>query len=364
MSKHIDYSLLLVIVLLTFIGVLMVFSSSFYYALNRMNDMYHFFTKGLMLAGLGFAVMLVVMRIDYRRFEKWSVPLMVVAFVLLVLVLTKFGVKVNGARRWLSIGSIPLMPSEVAKMALVLFFARLIKHNQKQMSKFGTVLLFCVIIALFSGLIILQPNYSTAMILALGLFVMLFLGGAKIWHLTVLAFAGGSAALTIAFLMSYRIERIVAFLNPTTDVMGDNWQAVQSLYALGSGGLIGVGLGQSTQNKLYIPEPQNDFIFSTIGEELGLVGTLVVALLFITLIWRGYRAAMRCKDPFGALVAAGMTTMIAIQAVINISVTTKLIPVTGVPLPFISSGGSSLIFLLMQMGILLNISKTSTQSED
>lgn len=354
-----DFSLLIVIMLLTLFGVLMVFSSSFYYSLNRMNDLYHFFSKGVVLAALGLVVMLVTAQVDFRRYEKWSVPFMLIAAVLLILVLTKMGMELNGAKRWISVGPVLVMPSEVAKMALVLFMARLIKHNQKSITKLSTIVMFCVIIGSFAGLIVLQPNYSTALILASGLFVMLYLGGAKLQHLGLMGLIGGVSAFFVVLIADYRIDRIFAFLNPTADKMGDNWQVVQSLYALGSGGIFGVGLGQSTQNKLYIPEPQNDFIFSTIGEELGLIGTLIVLMLFVSLIWRGYRAAMRCPDLFGSLVASGIVTMITIQMIVNICVTTKLIPVTGVPLPFISSGGSSLVVLLFQMGILLNISKSS-----
>jgi len=359
MSKRMDFSLLIVIALLTLLGVLMVFSSSFYYSLNRLNDLFHFFSKGAFLAAVGFVIMLLTAQIDYRRFEKWSLPLMILSFVLLVVVLTKFGILYNGAKRWIDIGPTTIMPSEVAKMGLILFFARLIKHNQKKMHKLSTILIFCGIIAAFAGLIILQPNYSTALIMSSALFVMLYLGGAKKIHLALMGIAAMAGGLFIALLEPYRIARIMAFMNPAADKMDDNWQVVQSLYALGSGGIFGVGLGQSTQNKLYIPEPQNDFIFSTIGEELGLIGTIIVLVLFIALIWRGYRAAVKCPDLFGSLTAAGIITMITIQTMVNICVTTKLIPVTGVPLPFISSGGSSLVVLLFQMGILLNISKSS-----
>lgn len=337
----------------------MVFSSSFYYSLNKMNDLFHFVSKGAFFAAVGLVVMVIIAQVDYRRFEKLSLPLMILSFALLVVVLTKFGVSYNGAKRWIDIGPTTIMPSEIAKMGLVMFFARLIKQNHKRMNKLYIIMIFCGIIALFAGLIILQPNYSTALILSLSLFVMLFLGGAKLRHLGLMGAIGLVGGGFIAVLKSYRLDRIMAFLNPSADKMGGNWQVVQSLYALGSGGIFGVGLGQSTQNKLYIPEPQNDFIFSTIGEELGLIGTVIVLILFISLIWRGYHAAMKCPDVFGALTAAGMITMITIQMMINICVTTKLIPVTGVPLPFISSGGSSLVVLLFQMGILLNISKST-----
>ncbi len=359
MNKRIDFSLLVVIVLLTLLGVLMVFSSSFYYSLNRWNDLFRFSSKGAVLAAVGIIIMLVTARVDYRRFEKWSIPILIISFVLLCVVLTKFGVPYNGAKRWINLGFTTLMPSEVAKFGLVIFFARLIKHNQKNMNKLSTILMFCVLIGIYAGLIVLQPNYSTALIISISLFVLLFLGGAKLSHLSLMGLVGLVGAFFIAMIKSYRIKRIMAFLNPTMDQMGDNYQVMHSLFALGSGGIFGVGLGQSTQNKLYIPEPQNDFIFSTIGEELGLIGTLFVLVLFITLIWRGYRAAIKCPDLFGSLTAAGIITMITVQMMVNICVTTKLIPVTGVPLPFISSGGSSLVVLLFQMGILLNISKST-----
>lgn len=357
MNKRMDLSLLMIITLLTLIGVLMVFSSSFYYSLNQHDDMYHFFSKGAVLAGIGIVLMLLTAQVDYRRFEKWSVLFFIISVFLLILVLTKFGTTFNGGRRWIDLGFVTIMPSEVAKMSLILFFARLIKHNQKKMKQLTTLMMFCGIIAVFAGLIILQPNYSTAFIIAAALFMMLFIGGARIPHLILMGLVGSVAGLFIALIKSYRLDRILAFLNPTADKMGDNWQVTQSLYALGSGGIFGVGLGQSTQNKLYIPEPQNDFIFSTIGEELGLIGTVIVVALFVALIWRGFRIALNCPDLFGSLAAAGMITMVTIQTMINISVTTKIIPVTGVPLPFISSGGSSLVVLLFQMGILLNISK-------
>lgn len=363
--KSVDLTLLMCIALLVFLGVMMVFSSSYYYAMAIWENKYLFLRKELFWVGAGTISMFIVMNVDYHKWRKISWPLFIGSLCLLILLFTPLGVKLNGARRWLDVGPTTLMPSEFAKFAIIVFVSDQLVNRRRYLHLFKQGLLpFLGVIGLYAGLIILQPNLSTAITISLMIIAMIFVAGVRLNHLFALATLGCSAIAVAIMTSTYRMKRFTTFLDPFKDTKGDGYQVVQSLYALGTGGMFGVGLGQSTLNKLYIPEPQNDFIFATIGEELGWIGGVVVIMLFLTLIYRGIKIAMNAPDLFGTLMATGISALISIQVMINLAVATSSMPVTGLPLPFISYGGNFLFLLLTLMGILLNISKQTVERND
>lgn len=363
--KSVDLTLLMCVVLLVFVGVMMVFSSSYYYAMAIWENKFLFLKKELFWVMTGFIAMFITMNVDYHKWRKLSWPLFILSIILMLLLFTPLGVKLNGARRWLDIGPTTLMPSEFAKLAVIVFVSDQLVLRRRYLHLFKEGLLpFLGLIGLYAGLIILQPNLSTAITISMVIIAMIYVAGVRIGHLLGLG-AAGIAAITVAIATStYRMKRFTTFLDPFKDTKGDGYQVVQSLYALGTGGMFGVGLGQSTLNKLYIPEPQNDFIFATIGEELGWIGGVVIIMIFLTLIYRGIKIAMNAPDLFGTLMATGISALISIQVMINLAVATSSMPVTGLPLPFISYGGNFLFLLLALMGILLNISKQTIDRND
>jgi cell division protein FtsW len=313
----------------------------------------------LIFAGVGLLAMYVISKIDYRIYEKYSKPLMIISIILLVLVLF-VGEDIKGAKRWFNLGGISLQPSEIAKYAVIIFCASSLSKMQDKVRSFSRGLLpFLLLIGLISGLIYLQPNLSTALILAMIIIAMVFVAGANLGYIMGLGGTLVAGALYAILFIGWRKDRLDAFLDPASNATGAGWQVKQSLLALGSGGIFGQGLGNGKQKMFYLPEPQNDFIFAHIGEELGLIGTLLILSLFLLLIWRGLRISLYAPDSFSSLLSFGIVFMVAVQVIINVCVVTQIIPVTGMQLPFISAGGSSLIFLMGGMGILLNISKTT-----
>lgn len=360
--KSDDRLLLTCVLALVLIGILMVFSSSFYYALQRFNDQYYFFRKEIQWAAIGLFAMLVMSRVPYKWLSKWAIPVLFVTLGLLVLVL--FTDEINGARRWINFGFVSVMPGEVAKFAVILFMASFLSKEVSGLKRLKDLLPYIAVIGIVFLLIIKQPNLSTALIIFGVAFVQLFAAGLPLFYVFSGIGIGALGATALVLTTDYRMKRLTTFLNPFKDTSVDGWQVAQSLFALGSGGFFGLGLGESIQNKLYIPEPQNDFIFATIGEEFGYLGSMAVIVLFSILIWRGIKIAINAKDQFGFFLATGITATIGIQTVINIAVATSSMPVTGVPLPFISYGGNSLALLMAQIGILLNISRTSLNGEE
>lgn len=359
-DKKIDFTMLITIIILLCIGLVMVASASSYYALSTFGDSNYFLTRQLILGIAGVVAMLVISKIDYRIYKKWSYLFYFVALILLIAVLIPgIGQERNGATRWLGFGAFQFQPSEIMKIALVLAMSTYISVNYKKTKNIKgyiipALMLIAVVVVMF-----LQKHMSGTLVMVVAAVSIIFASGIKInWKLFIAGFlivlvAGG------AFIMAedFRRTRILAFLNPEEDITGDNWQAAQSLYAIGSGGIFGRGLGQSRQKYLWLPEAQNDFIFSVLGEELGLVGTTVVLALFAFVIFRGYKISMTCKDMYGSLIAMGITSVFALQILVNIAVVTCTMPVTGMPLPFFSYGGTALFINLCTMGILLNISK-------
>lgn len=354
-----DVLIIIATLLLLVIGVVMVYSSSAILAFHEMGDYAYYVKRQLIFAVLGIVAMFAAMNVDYWILRQWSKVILLACFFLLVIVLIPgVGLARGGARSWLGIGAFSIQPSEFMKLAMILFMARWLAVHQKQVSSFmrGIVPMLALSGAAFA-LIMLQPDLGTGTVMMATVMLMIFVAGARISHLSALGFAGvaGFAALVLA--EPYRIKRILAFLDPWQDAQGSGYQTIQSLFAIGPGGLIGVGLGESRQKYSYLPEPYNDFIFSILAEELGFIGSSLVLLLFVLLIWRGLRTAMMAQDPFGMYVAVGITGMIAIQVLINVGVVTGLFPVTGITLPFMSAGGSSLTLTLTGIGVLLNISR-------
>ena len=358
-SNNMDFTLLITVLILLAIGVAMVFSASSISSQLKYQDKYHFLKSQGAYALLGIAVMLFLSRFNYKILGKFAPILVVVSIVLLLLVFVPgIGFQANGAWRWIQIGPIPMQPSEFAKFTLILFMAKSISNKKDKIRTFFQgVVPYILLMSVYCILIILEPNKSMAMIFVLITFALLFSAGAKITHLLVWGLPLIPAAAYIFIKDKYSLLRITSYMDPWADPLKSGYQAIQSLLALGSGGLFGLGLGNSRQKFFYIPEPQNDFIFSIIGEELGFIGTFTIIVLFLLLIWRGIRIAMHAPDSFGCLLATGIVCMIAIQVILNIAVATVSIPTTGVSLPFISSGGTSLLFAMANMGILLNISK-------
>ncbi len=359
MKRHaMDLSLYVIVIVLVLTGVMMVFNSSHAVATVYWENMLFFSFKDMIYVLLGIIVMTIVALIPYQTYRRFAPMLMIISIVLLILVLTPVGTSVNGARRWIYIGPISIMPSEIAKICAIIFTSHNLTCNRKGLKKFTIgILPYLILIAVYFGLIIKQPNLSTAITISLIIIAMVFVAGARIDQLFGIGILGSAMFTLFAFNAEYRRDRLLAFLNPFEYADGIGYQVVQSLYAFGTGGVFGAGITSSIQNKGYIPEPQNDFIFATIGEEFGFIGCVVIMLLFFILIYRGIKIAVNAPDLFGSLIATGIVAMISIQVIINIAVATSSMPVTGIPLPFISFGGSSLLILMGCMGILLNISQ-------
>lgn len=360
-----DLTIVFAVASLVTIGIIMVFSASYTYSLIQNNDGLHYLKRMIMWTILGSIGMFMASKIKYIVWKRWSKFILFISFVALVLLFTPLGITVNNATRWLGAGPIRIMPSEVAKLGIIIFLAASIENKGEGIKKFFTgILPYMVLGGTFFYLINEQPDLSTALVVVAIMVTMIFVGGMKMSHFFILA---GSVASGIVFMLyrllfvaeraSYRTDRLMTFIDPWAYAQGEGYQIIQSLYALGVGGILGKGLGKSVQKHLYLPEAHNDFIFSIIGEELGFIGGLVVMLLFMVLIWKGVKVAMNAPDLFGTLLATGIVTMISVQVIINIAVATSSMPVTGMPLPFISYGGSSLLIFMTAMGMLINISK-------
>lgn len=359
----IDYGLFCTIITLLAIGIVMVYSASSYYAVFQGQGNTYYLYKQLIASALGMVAMLVTMSIDYHIIKKVTIPAMIVAIPLLLLV---YAFPPNkGAQRWIYLGPLSFQPSELTKYVVVIALALILTNKADGVKKFWTGVVPCLGVAgFYAGLVLAQKSLSVAVIIMAAAFIMIFAAGAENKHMFgVVAPAMVAAALVFALGEDYRRERMLNFIDPWKDAADAGYQLIQSFYALGAGGITGLGLGQSRQKTLYMPEPHNDFILSIVGEELGLIGCLVIIALFIVLIWRGVRIAIKARDTYGALLAIGITSIIGVQAIINIAVVTGSMPVTGVTLPFISYGGTSLSITMMAMGILLNISRQMERKE-
>ncbi len=356
-----DFGFLFMVVLLLALGLLMVFSASYPYAYYYFEDGLYFIKRQSIWAILGIGAMFVTANFDYRRYKKLAFPLLVISAVLLLAVLI-IGQDINGAKRWLGVGGLSFQPSEIAKIALIIYFAASLAQTRDNIKKFNYLIRYLAIMLVFMGLLLLEPHLSICIIIGLTLVIMLLVSGAKILHFALLSVPVAGAGILAIALEPYRLARWTTFLDPFSDALGAGWQIIQSLYAIGSGGLFGVGFGNSRQKFLYVSEPQNDFIFSIICEELGLIGAIAILILFGILLWRGMKVAISAPDTFGCLLVTGIIALVGVQVILNIAVVTSSIPTTGIPLPFFSAGGSSLFFLLAAMGIILNVSKYKKQT--
>lgn len=345
------------VMLMTVFGLIMIFSASSPSAFARTGNSYFFVGKQLIWTVLGLVSLFVCASLDYKLYKKWAVPLLAVSFVLLLVVLVG-GWESNGAKRWINFGFATVQPSEFTKIAIVIGLAAYFDSLKNTVQTFKNVYIpLALIVGLPCGLIIFQPHFSAIVIIGLTTLLMMIVFGIKFKFYVPAFLIGIPTAVGLVIAEPYRLQRITAFMNPFADIQGDGWQIVQSLYAIGSGGLFGFGLTRSRQKYMYIPEPQNDFIFSIICEELGIVGAIFVILLFAILLWRCVVIALNCKDSFGTMLAFGLGILTIVQVVLNIGVATSSIPPTGVPLPFFSAGGSSFVFQMISMGILLSISR-------
>ena len=374
-KSQVDFVLIIIIIILLSFGIVMVLSASAPSALAETGDSYTYVTKQAIFAVGGLAIMWFVSKIDYRIYKKfyWLIYWCSVGVLLLVLI-PGLGINAGGARRWINVGFSQFQPSEITKIGMIIFYAGYLSDHKEDLRSFKKGFIYPllwlmppVLIALF-----IQNHLSVGIVMSAITFVMMLMAGCRLLYFILSGLVvggGGIAALFAYFSMAgdsagsdnFRLSRILNYMDPWQDPTGQGWQTIQSLYAIGSGGLFGVGLGESKQKYLYVSEPQNDFIFSILAEELGFVGCVVVIVLFALFIWRGILIAMKAPDMFGSLLATGITTLVMVQVVINIGVVTNTIPNTGMSLPFFSAGGTALVMLLGMCGILLNISKSRSK---
>jgi cell division protein FtsW len=354
-----DFLLVFITLLLLAIGMIMVYSASAAWATYKFDDSFFFAKRQLLFAGLGVIAMFFIMNVDYWTWRTWAKVVLITCFILLILVLIPgIGLVRGGARSWIGIGAFSIQPSEFMKLAMIAFLAKYLSENQKKITSLRQGLIPSLsLIFLAFGMIMLQPDLGTGTVMVGTCIVMIFVAGGRISHFVGLGLIGVAGFVGLILSAPYRIKRITSFLDPWQDPLGSGFQIIQSLYAIGPGGLLGLGLGKSRQKFFYLPEPQTDFIFAILAEELGFIGGSLVILLFALLLWRGVRIALGAPDLFGSFLAIGIISMIAIQVIINIGVVIGLMPVTGITLPFLSYGGSSLTLMLMAVGVLLNISR-------
>ena len=359
-SGKLDITFLSFVLILFTIGLVMLFSASYAYSYEYYGNSYKFITRQALFGAVGIVIMLGISKIDYHFWRRFAWIAYAVTIIMLGILLV-LPPMVDGmdVKRWIVIGPVNFQPSEVAKFAVILLFSSLIAANQKQMKSFRFIVFLVFLLGLTCGLVVLEPHLSaTVLIFAIGV-ALLVVGGIPKRYI----FAGAGAAAGLGVLavatgfIGYGSDRIKYWLDPWADPTGLGFQTIQSLLAIGSGGILGRGIGQSRQKYLWVPEPHNDFIFSIVCEELGLIGAMVIILLFCLLVWRGFTIAMRSQDKFGSLLAIGLTFQVGLQAMLNIWVVTNTIPNTGISLPFFSYGGTSLVILLAEMGIVLSVSR-------
>jgi cell division protein FtsW len=358
-----DYMILGLVAVLLVLGLIIVYSASFAVGQLEYNDATYFVARQAVWAGIGVCLLLFLMRTDYRLLRYASPLLMIVAVVSLMVVLVPgIGLERNGASRWLAMGPLPpIQPSEFAKLALIIYISAWLASRGRTVKSFAMGLVpFVVLVGMVGGLILLEPDLGTAIVIVLTMLTLFFVAGASLTHLLALLMAGGVATSLLIVAGGYRADRIFAFTSAEDDPAGRGFHILQLLIALGSGGIGGLGLGASRQKFFYVPSAHTDGIFAIIGEEMGFIGAVVVIILFGALVFRGLRVMLHARDDFGAFLAVGVTTWIAFQTLINMGGTTRSIPLTGIPLPFLSYGGSALAAALAGVGILLSVSRYGT----
>lgn len=372
LNNSVDFTLVITVLLLLSLGLVMVLSASSPTALQKYDKSYYFFIRQLIFAVLGLFGMYFVSKIDYRIYQKFYKHAWILSAILLVLVLV-IGTDSHGAKRWIDLGLTTFQPSELVKFLMIIFYGGILVKDRDELGKFWKGLVKHVLfLAPIIGLLLLEPHVSTSMVIIITCCIMMIMAGCKFWQFLmsgVIAVGGIGSIATVLYATSdafkkqfqYIVTRFITFTDPWQDATGDGWQIIQSLYAIGSGGLFGAGLGESKQKYLYLSEPHNDFIFSVLAEELGFVGCILVFVLFAVFIWRGVLIAMKAPDMFGSLVAIGITSLVGVQVIINVAVVTSSMPVTGMQLPFFSYGGTALFILLCEVGVLLSISRAGNK---
>lgn len=355
--KKIDKILLISVIILSLFGLLMIYSSSSIWATYKYNNPYKYLKSQAIFLILGYFIIFITSKVDYHLYKKYSNHILIISIILLILVLIPgIGTIRNGSRSWFGIGSFGIQPSEFAKLGLIIFTSKYLTRNKIKDIK-SSVLPILLIVLLIFGFIMLQPDFGTGVIIVITIVALLFVSGVNMSFFIKIGLLGLIGVVILVIIAPYRLERITSFLNPWKDPLGSGFQIIQSMYAIGPGGLLGMGLGNSIQKHFYLPEPQTDFIFSIISEELGFAGILIVTTLFITIIYRSITISIKQEDNFAKYLSFGITFSLAFQTLLNLMVVVGLIPVTGVTLPFLSYGGSSLLISLLSIGIVLNISK-------
>ena len=366
LKNPLDFTLLITVFILLGLGIITVLSASSPTALAETGNSYKYLIKQMEAAVIGIFLMFVASKIDYKLWQK-NYKIIYCICMILLLAVCALGREAGGAKRWLDMGFLSFQPSEVAKVGVIIFYSAWLTKNKEKLKtfKYGFVYPLSWLLIPIFFILILQNHFSATLVICMLAAILMILAGCKIRYFIFVGIplaALGIFAIIVAG-QGFRMQRILTFFDPWHDIKGKGWQIVQSLYAIGSGGLFGVGLGESKQKYLYIPEPHNDFIFAVLAEELGFIGCAIVIILFAILIWRGITIAMKAQDMFGSLLAAGITSMIAIQVLVNIAVVTASMPVTGMALPFFSYGGTALIITLTSIGILLSVSRAGNRSE-
>lgn len=354
-----DMSLLVTVIFLVCFGLVMIYSTSSYEAAMKFGDSTFYLKRQLLATVLGIIVMFFTASLDYHRWGKYAILAYIATIICIVLVLTPIGIEANGARRWIGVDSFSFQPAELAKLSIILFFAFFLSKKPNLVNKFGTSVAMLIYAALISGLIVVITKNLSSAIIVMGIaYIMILVTSKKSRWFVFIAVLGFAAMVAVLFLAGgFRLERIRVWLEPEKYAQDGGFQTLQALYALGSGGLFGKGLGQSVQKLGFVPEAQNDMVFSIICEELGIFGGIAIIILFGFMIWRLMSIANNAEDLFGTLIAVGVLAHIAIQVVLNIAVVTNTIPNTGITLPFISYGGTSTVFLMAEMGLALSVSK-------
>ncbi len=361
MKRGIDKILLIATIIIAIFGLIMIYSASFVWAEYKFNDPYKFVKMQAIFFLVGLIILYILSKLDYHIYFKYANIILLICAILLILVLIPgIGSIRNGSRSWFGIGSLGIQPSEFAKIGLIIYVSKYLTNNKKNMKSIVKgVFPILGVIGFFFAIIMLEPDFGTAMVIVLTLVVLIFTSGVNISFFVKIGLFGLVGIVGLIIAAPYRMKRIVSFLNPWSDPLGSGYQILQSLYAIGPGGLLGQGFLKSRQKYFYLPEPQTDFIFSIISEELGFLGVLIVSSLFLVIFYRGMIISLKSKDMFGKFLAFGLSFGLIIQATLNLMVVVGLIPVTGVTLPFLSYGGSSLLVSMASIGILLNISKNS-----
>ncbi len=362
--KPFDFWIFMTVLILLSIGIIMLFSASAPFSYSNFGDVYYMLKRQLFFTIIGFVVMIITMNVDYKIYEKYSTLLLAISIVLLALVrVPGIGVYENGAYRWIEVGPLRFQPSEIAKLGMIFFFSQSLSKRKDKLNYFFKGLFpYVLLMVIVAGLLLLGPHLSCIIIILVTTAIILFCAGAKIKHFIIISIPLAGCFAILIYFVDYMRARVLSFIDPWKDAQDKGYNAIQSLYAIGSGGLFGRGLGKSMQKFLYLPYPHNDFIFSVIAEELGFIGVLTIMILFLIFTLRGIKVAMNAPDLFGSLTAIGITSLITVQTVLNIAVATSSVPPTGVSLPFFSYGGTSLVLMMGAVGILLNISRYSNYS--